>query len=78
MILSLGPHLHHHIGNIIDSIHILPFWPWSSDDGFSVIDYRQVSSDFGKWKDVKALGQNFNLMFDIEESTGLMQQALFP
>jgi sucrose phosphorylase len=54
-----------HLCDVIDSIHILPFCPWSSDDGFSVIDYRQVSPDLGHWKDVQAIGDNFNLMFDL-------------
>lgn len=49
----------------IRTIHLLPFYPWSSDDGFSVIDYRKVDSNCGEWGDVVALGQNFDLMFDI-------------
>ena len=49
----------------ISTIHILPFYPWSSDDGFSVKDYREVQSDYGDWTDVKALGVQFKLMFDL-------------
>ncbi|MEM7672709.1 MAG: sugar phosphorylase [Verrucomicrobiota bacterium] len=45
-------------------IHLLPFYPWSSDDGFSVIDYREVDSESGTWRDVEQLGQSFELMFD--------------
>ena len=37
---------------VISTIHILPFCPWSSDDGFSVIDYRQVAEDLGTWNDI--------------------------
>ena len=48
----------------IRCIHLLPFYPWSSDDGFSVIDYRKVNSDCGDWNDVEALGAEFDLMFD--------------
>ncbi|RMG83096.1 MAG: sugar phosphorylase [Chloroflexi bacterium] len=48
----------------INSIHILPFYPYSSDDGFSVIDYLAVKPEFGTWKDVRQLGKNFRLMFD--------------
>lgn len=47
------------------TIHILPFSPWSSDDGFSVIDYRQVAADYGDWSDIDALSQNYQLMFDL-------------
>jgi len=48
----------------INGIHILPFYPYSSDDGFSVIDYRQVDPQLGNWKDVARLGQGYRLMFD--------------
>ena len=50
---------------VVSGIHILPFFPYSSDDGFSVIDYRQVNPDLGSWEEVSRLGQNFRLMFDL-------------
>lgn len=49
----------------INTVHILPFYPWSSDDGFSVIDYRAVDPSVGDWHDVENLGKNFDLMFDL-------------
>jgi len=48
----------------VSGVHILPFFPYSSDDGFSVIDYTQVNADFGDWTDVEQLGDDFRLMFD--------------
>jgi len=45
-------------------IHILPFFPSSSDDGFSVIDYRQVDPQNGSWQDIANLQQNFRIMVD--------------
>ncbi|NOU60369.1 sugar phosphorylase [Marinifilum caeruleilacunae] len=48
----------------INSIHILPFYPYTSDDGFSVVDYMEVNPDFGNWKDVAELEKSFYLMFD--------------
>ena len=48
----------------IRCIHLLPFYPWSSDDGFSEIDYRKVAASSGDWGDVERLGQEFDLMFD--------------
>ncbi|MCA9908023.1 MAG: sugar phosphorylase, partial [Anaerolineae bacterium] len=48
----------------INSVHILPFYPYSSDDGFSVIDFYAVNPELGDWADVQALGQDFHLMFD--------------
>ena len=50
---------------LVSRIHILPFCPWSSDDGFSVIDYRAVDSRYGSWENVEALGNDFPLMFDL-------------
>ena len=47
-----------------NTIHILPFFPYSSDDGFSVIDYYQVDPALGDWKDVHAFSRNFRLMMD--------------
>ena len=49
----------------VSAIHILPFYPWTSDDGFSVVDYREVSPDYGNWDDVSKLGEEFELMFDL-------------
>lgn len=48
---------------VLGGIHILPFYPWTSDDGFSVVDYRQIDPALGNWDDVSAM-QNFRLMFD--------------
>lgn len=45
-------------------VHLLPFYPWSSDDGFSVIDYHSVAPETGTWQDVADLKQSASLMFD--------------
>ncbi|MDA3955219.1 sugar phosphorylase [Oceanispirochaeta sp.] len=50
---------------LISGIHILPFSPYTSDDGFSVVDYRQINPDLGSWEDVEDLGERFQLMFDL-------------
>lgn len=52
-----------HLTSIVSGIHILPFYPWTSDDGFSVVNYRQIDPDLGTWDDVSSM-QNFRLMFD--------------
>ena len=49
---------------IISGVHILPFFPYSSDDGFSVIDYATVNPAWGAWADVEQMGDHFRLMFD--------------
>ena len=46
-------------------IHLLPFYPATSDDGFSVVDCRQVDPELGNWDDVAALREQFDLMFDL-------------
>ncbi|EIJ35039.1 sugar phosphorylase [Thiothrix nivea] len=45
-------------------IHLLPIFPYTSDDGFSVADFRSVRTDLGNWQDVSELGRHFSLMFD--------------
>ena len=47
------------------TIHVLPFFPYSSDDGFSVIHFRTVNPELGDWPAVRALGENFRLAFDL-------------
>ena len=54
----------HHLKGVISTIHFLPFFPWSSDDGFSVKDFHRIDPDLGSWDDVTAIGADFQLMFD--------------
>lgn len=56
--------LDNHVGDVISGVHILPFYPYSSDDGFSVIDYCAVDPKLGEWADVEALSDHYHLMFD--------------
>jgi glycosidase len=53
-----------HLLGLISSIHILPFHPSSSDDGFSVKDYRIVDPLLGSWHEIEQIGHSFRLMFD--------------
>lgn len=61
----LNEFMEKYLGGKITFVHILPFFPFSSDDGFSVIDYKQVNSDLGDWKDVHKISSNYKLMFDL-------------
>jgi glucosylglycerate phosphorylase len=63
-LLTLGEFLEEHAAGAVSGVHILPFYPSSSDDGFSVIDYRAVDPELGTWDDVCRLGRRFDLMFD--------------
>ncbi len=62
---SLLHFLQVNLGEAISSVHVLPFFPYSSDDGFSVIDYRQVDPRLGDWEDVRALATGYRLMVDL-------------
>jgi sucrose phosphorylase len=54
-----------YLKGLVSSIHFLPFFPYSSDDGFSVMDYGAIRNDLGSWKDIQAIGGDFKLMFDL-------------
>ncbi|MDR2900597.1 MAG: sugar phosphorylase [Treponema sp.] len=63
--------------NAFNYVHILPFHPYSSDDGFSVIDYRSVDKRFGSWEDLEKLGQDVNLVYDFVLNHGSAQSEWF-
>ena len=50
---------------IATTVHILPFFPYSSDDGFSVIDYLKVDERLGDWDDIDAISKDFRPMVDL-------------
>jgi sucrose phosphorylase len=49
----------------LSGVHILPFFPYSSDDGFSVIDFRQVDPHLGDWDAIQAISADYRLMTDL-------------
>jgi len=61
---TLAEFLEEYVADTISTVHVLPFYPYSSDDGFSVIDYRKVDSQLGTWTEIASLGKSFRLMFD--------------
>ncbi len=54
-----------HLKGSINSVHILPYFPYSSDDGFSVIDYKTVNPTLGDWSDIERINKDFYLMTDL-------------
>jgi sucrose phosphorylase len=62
---TLKSFLDENLESAISCVHILPFFPYSSDDGFSVIDYLQVDPNLGTWDDVEKLCEKFDLMADL-------------
>jgi glycosidase len=53
-----------YLEGVINTIHILPFFPYSSDRGFAVMDFEQVDPNIGAWDDIADLKKDFRLMFD--------------
>ena len=54
----------HGLFNGLNTVHFLPCFPYTSDDGFSVVDYRRIDPNLGSWDDVAAFRQRGHLMFD--------------
>ncbi|MDJ0714142.1 MAG: alpha-amylase family glycosyl hydrolase, partial [Prochloraceae cyanobacterium] len=70
-----------YLQGIFNTIHILPFFPYSSDRGFSITDFKAVNMSLGTWEDVEELGEHYQLMFDgvfnhISSRGELFQQLL--
>ena len=61
---TLGAFCRKNLAGTVSGIHFLPFYPWTSDDGFSVVDYRKVDPALGDWDDISATQKDFRLMFD--------------
>jgi glycosidase len=61
---TLKHFLDKHLKNVINSVHILPFYPYSSDDGFSVIDYTEVDPKLGSWNEIQEISEEYRLMVD--------------
>lgn len=57
--------LNGHLKNTVSGVHILPFFPFTSDDGFAVSDYDTVRPDLGDWDDIGAIGKGYRLMSDV-------------
>ena len=64
-LVTLNRFLHKYCKNTINNVHILPFFPYSSDDGFSVIDYSTINEALGSWKDIEAIAKDYGLMTDL-------------
>lgn len=52
------------VDGVVTDVHLLPIYPWTSDDGFAVVDHREVNPDLGTWDDVSAIAADHGLMLD--------------
>ena len=57
--------LSENLSDVISGVHILPFFPYTSDDGFAVTDYEVVNSTLGDWPDIRRIAEKFTLMSDL-------------
>lgn len=64
-LVTLGRFLDDHLSDAINGVHVLPFYPYSSDDGFAVLDYSSVNETLGSWSDIQSLASRYSLMADL-------------
>lgn len=62
---TLKAFLDQYVDGAITAVHILPFFPSSSDGGFAVTDYYAVDPEFGNWEDIEAIEQDYTVMADL-------------
>ena len=62
---SLKHFLDKQVKGSINAVHILPFYPFTSDDGFSVLDYSSVNESLGDWSDIEDIAAGYRLMSDL-------------
>ena len=62
---TLDHFLDEYFGDTLTGVHILPFFPFSSDDGFSVIDYSSVNESLGGWQHIESIASKRKLMSDL-------------
>ncbi|WP_222102956.1 sugar phosphorylase [Sphingorhabdus sp. SMR4y] len=74
---TLHRFLKQHIGQTIGAVHILPFFPYSCDDGFGVIDYLSVDEELGDWSDIEAIAGDYRLMGDLVINHGSSKSVWF-
>ena len=61
---TLTSFLREHVGDVLSDVHLLPMFPWTSDDGFAVVDHRTINPALGTWEDVAELAADRVVMFD--------------
>ncbi|HIC47246.1 MAG TPA: alpha-amylase [Methylophaga aminisulfidivorans] len=62
---TLHRFLNKEVSGYINGVHILPFFPYCSDDGFAVMDYYEVNKALGDWEDIEAIANDYRLMADL-------------
>ncbi|NFI05252.1 alpha-amylase [Clostridium botulinum] len=63
-IQTLNKFLKEEVKYTITDVHILPMFTYTSDDGFSVVDYMEIDKNLGSWEDINTLSKDYRLMYD--------------
>lgn len=74
---TLHTFLDAHVKSVINSVHILPFFPYCSDDGFAISDYYQVNPVLGEWTDIEAITKDYRVMADLVINHGSSSSQWF-
>lgn len=64
---------------VVSHVHILPFYPWTCDDGFGCVDYQKVEPSYGTWEDIENIkkAKMFDCVFNhLSSSSPFFQKAL--
>ena len=64
-LVALKHFLDSYLKNTVSAVHILPFFPFTSDDGFSVLNYSAVNESVGSWENIEAIAKDYLLMADL-------------
>ncbi len=62
---TLCQFLDEQVQGLVSCVHVLPFFPWTSDDGFAVLDYSSVNEALGSWDDIEQIAAHYRLMGDL-------------
>lgn len=74
---TLHRFLNEQCDGVINGVHVLPFFPYSSDDGFAVSDYYAVRESVGEWQDIQRLSAEYRLMSDLVINHGSGESEWF-
>lgn len=74
---TLHKFLKEKVGSCITDVHLLPMFEYSSDDGFSVIDYRKIDPNLGDWNNIVELSDDYRLMYDFVANHISQQSSWF-
>ena len=64
-LVTLLRFLKNHVKDAVTGVHLLPFFPSSSDGGYAVINYKEVDPRFGTWEDIREIASAYRLMVDL-------------